>query len=147
MACGERGFTFGFVAWVVLSAAALIGAAPGTQSPPTTPRRGGNPAAAKIENAVPNTPESVAAGKRTYARLCGRCHGPSGKGDGGGAGAGGKPSDLTDAVWEFGSSDGEIFTVIRDGTSADMDSYAEQVSTSDIWNLVNFIRSIGPQPK
>ena len=65
-----------------------------------------------------------------------------GKGDGGGAGAGGQPADLTDATWDFGASDGEIFTVIRDGTSADMESYAEQISETEIWNLVNYIRSI-----
>ena len=110
----------------------------------TSPRRGGNPEAAKVRNPVPSTAESVAAGRRTYARLCSRCHGPAGKGDGGGAGAGGQPADLTDATWDFGSSDGEIFSVIRDGTSADMESYAEQIGDAEIWNLVNYIRSIGP---
>jgi len=28
-----------------------------------------------------------------------------------------------------------------------MEGYAERISDTDIWNLVNFIRSIGPQPK
>jgi mono/diheme cytochrome c family protein len=73
-----------------------------------------------------------------------RCHGPAGKGDGGGAGAGGQPADLTDDGWDFGASDGEIFTVIRDGTSADMESYAERIGETDMWHLVNYIRSIGP---
>ena len=91
---------------------------------PTAPRRGGNPEARAIKNPVASTPESVAAGKRVYSRLCVRCHGPLGKGDGGGAGAGGQPSDLTDSAWDFGSSDGETFAVIRDGTSADMEGYA-----------------------
>ncbi len=112
-----------------------------------SPRRGGHPDAAKIRNPVPDTPESVAAGRRTFTRLCVRCHGPLGKGDGGGAGAGGQPSDLTDATWEFGSSDGEIFDVIHEGTSADMEGYAERISDAEIWHLVNFIRSIGPKPK
>lgn len=112
--------------------------------PPAAPRRGGNPEAANIRNPVPSSPESAAAGKRVFSRLCVRCHGPLGKGDGGGAGAGGQPSDLTDAAWDFGSSDGEIFSVIHDGTSADMEGYAEQISDADIWNLVNYIRSIGP---
>ena len=108
----------------------------------TTPRRGGNPNASKRANPVPRSPASVEAGRRTYQRLCARCHGIAGKGDGGGAGAGGQPADLTDATWEFGSTDGEIFSVIREGTSADMESYAEQLPETEIWNLVNFIRTL-----
>jgi mono/diheme cytochrome c family protein len=89
--------------------------------PPTAPRRGGNPEAAKIANPSPPTSASVAAGKRTYQRLCVQCHGPEAKGDGGGAGAGGQPADLTGDHWDYGASDGEI------------------------WNLVNYLRSIGPR--
>ena len=92
---------------------------------------GGNPEAAKIRNPVAATPESVAVGRRNFQLLCVRCHGPEGKGDGGGAGAGGQPADLTDAAWDFGATDGEIFTVLRDGTSADMESYAERLNESD----------------
>jgi mono/diheme cytochrome c family protein len=112
---------------------------------PTTPKLGGNPAAAAIKNPVPSSTESIEAGRSTYARLCSRCHGREGKGDGAGAGAGGQPADFTDSKWEFGSSDGEIFSAIRDGTSADMDGYGERLMEHDIWNLVNFIRSLGPK--
>jgi cytochrome c oxidase cbb3-type subunit 3 len=87
----------------------------------------------------------VAEGRRTYQRLCSRCHGAEGRGDGGGAGAGGQPADLTDGQWDFGGSDGEIFHAIREGTSADMESYSERIRDTEIWNLVNFIRSIGPE--
>ena len=134
-------FLFFFFFLAVAYGATLIAAG----QTATSPRRGGNAEAAKIRNPVPNTPESVAAGRRTFTRLCVRCHGPLGKGDGGGAGAGGQPSDLTDTTWDFGSSDGEVFSVIHDGTSADMEGYAERISDSEIWNLVNFIRSIGPK--
>jgi len=127
----------------VVSAVALAAASQST----TSPRRGGNPEAAKIKNSEPYTAESVAAGRRIYMRLCVRCHGPQGKGDGGGAGAGGQPADLTGTTWEYGSSDGEIFSVIHDGTSADMDGYADRLSEADMWHLVNFIRSIGPKSK
>jgi cytochrome c oxidase cbb3-type subunit III len=113
---------------------------------PTAPRRGGNPEARKLTNPVASTAESIAAGKRLYSRLCVRCHGPLGKGDGGGAGAGGQPSNLTDATWDFGSSDGEIFSVIHEGTSADMESYAEQISDTEVWTLIIYLRSIGPKP-
>lgn len=111
------------------------------------PPKGGNPEAAKLKNPVTKTPESIAAGKKVYQRMCARCHGPNGKGDGGGAGGGGIPSDLTDDVWDQGSTDGEIFTTIHDGSSIDMESYAEQITDTDIWNIVNYLRSIGPAPE
>jgi mono/diheme cytochrome c family protein len=110
----------------------------------TAPRRGGNPEAAKLANPVARTPESIAEGRRSYARLCVRCHGPEGKGDGGGAGAGGQPADFTDDVWDFGATDGEIFVAIRDGTSADMEAYGERIKETEIWELVHFLKSLGP---
>jgi cbb3-type cytochrome c oxidase subunit III len=130
---------FAACAWLAMFVVAIE-----SQSATTTPRRGGNPEAAKIKRPAASTPESVAAGRQIYSRLCARCHGPAGKGDGGGAGAGGQPADLTDAVWDFGGTDGEIFTVIRDGTSADMEAYGERISETNIWELVAYIRSIGP---
>jgi mono/diheme cytochrome c family protein len=113
------------------------------QSP--TAHRGGNPEAARIKNPVPPTGESVAGGKRSYQRLCTRCHGPEGKGDGTAA-TGAQPPDLTDATWDFGGSDGEIFAAIHDGTSADMEGYASRLSDADIWNLVNYVRTLAAKP-
>ncbi len=52
-----------------------------------------------------------------------------------------------DATWDFGGSAGEIFTVLRDGTSADMESYAERLNETDLWNVVNFLRSLSTPPK
>jgi mono/diheme cytochrome c family protein len=108
----------------------------------TAPKRGGNPEAAKRTNPVGATPESIAAGKRAYTQLCANCHGATGKGDGNGAGAGSQPADLTDAAWDYGSSDGEIFSVIHDGTSMDMGPYGERLKETDIWNVVNYIRTL-----
>lgn len=112
------------------------------QKSPTAPRKGGNPDAAKVRSAVPSSADSVAAGKRLYTRWCANCHGPTGKGDGPGAAAGGQPADLTDAAWDYGSSEGEIFSVIHDGTSNDMGAYGERMSDAEIWNVVNFVRSL-----
>jgi len=108
-------------------------------------KKGGNAEAAKIKNPVAATPASLSAGKRSYQRLCEKCHGPEGKGDGT-AITGTQPPDLTDTKWEFGSSDGEIFAAIHDGTSADMEGYKERMGETDIWNVVNYVRSLSKQP-
>jgi mono/diheme cytochrome c family protein len=141
--------TVGSLVAVVVVAASLLVALPSPvataqagREGATAPRRGGNPEAAKIKNPVAATPESVAAGKRAYGQLCANCHGPTGKGDGSVAGTD-PPSDLTAGVWDFGSSDGEIFTVIHDGLPGkDMGGYAERLKETDIWNVVNFIRTL-----
>ena len=108
---------------------------------PAAPKKGGNPEAAKIRNPVAASADSTAAGKRVYTRMCSRCHGAEGKGDGTAATA--PVPDLTDAQWDYGSSDGEIFSVIHDGVSADMDGYAARLSDTEIWNVVNYVRSVG----
>ncbi|HZT76904.1 MAG TPA: c-type cytochrome [Vicinamibacterales bacterium] len=105
------------------------------------PKKGGNPEAAKIANPVAATPASIAAGKRVYQRLCTKCHGPEGKGDGEAA-TGAQPSDLTAASLQYGSSDGEMFSVLRHGTSRDMESYAERISETDTWNVINYVKSL-----
>ena len=107
---------------------------------PTAPRKGGNPEAAKVKNPVPAAPESAAAGKRLYQRLCIKCHGPAGKGDGEAA-VGATPADLTAGPLVFGSSDGEMFFAIHDGTSKDMEGYSARISDTDIWNVVNYVRT------
>ena len=104
------------------------------------PKKGGNPDAAKIKNPVAATPDSVAAGKRIYQRLCTKCHGPEGKGDGEAA-TGAQPSDLTAAL-QYGGSDGEMFSVLRHGTSRDMESYAERISEADTWNVINYVNTL-----
>ena len=105
------------------------------------PKKGGNPDAAKIKNPVASTPESIGAGKRVYQRLCTKCHGPEGKGDGEAA-TGAQPSDLTAPALQYGSSDGEMFSVLRHGTSRDMESYAERISETDTWNVINYIKTL-----
>ena len=56
-----------------------------------------------------------------------------------------KPADLTDAEWKHGPSDGEIFTVIRDGVKGTgMKSFSKKLTVHQIWDVINYVRSIGP---
>ena len=134
-----RGFTL--ILSLVFGAAVCVGAA---TSHPSAERQG-NPDAKKIKNPIPSDAASIEEGRKIYARNCASCHGPGGKGDGSMALAGGTPSDLTDDKWDHGSSDGEIFVVIRDGVSADMEGYKDKLSEKQIWQVINFIRSLGPK--
>jgi mono/diheme cytochrome c family protein len=108
---------------------------------------GGSPEAAKMKNPVASSPESIAKGKEAFTKNCRFCHGADAKGNGPMAPQGTHPSDLTDAKWDRGSSDGEIFAVIRDGAGPkfDMKGYKSKMTEPEIWNIVNFLRSIGPK--
>ena len=106
---------------------------------------GGSEAGKKMKNPVPATPESVAAGKALFQKNCRFCHGAEGKGNGPMAPEGTHPSDLTDAKWDRGSTDGEIFLVIREGAGPkfDMKGFKSKMSETDTWNIVNYLRSLG----
>jgi len=111
----------------------------------------GDPDAAKLKNPVAASPDSIAAGKKTYSTLCTSCHGADAKGgivlsvieDKGGN----QPPDLTDDKWDHGATDGEIFAVIKNGIGPDffMVPWGDKLKDPDIWNVVNFLRSIGPK--
>jgi mono/diheme cytochrome c family protein len=108
-----------------------------------------NAKAAKLKNPLTSNAATVDAGRELYLTHCASCHGKKGKGDGGQALGGGTPSDLTDATWEHGSTDGEIYWVIREGieSNADMLAYKKTLSEKETWQIVVFIRSIGPKKK
>jgi mono/diheme cytochrome c family protein len=117
---------------------------PEAAHPPTDVHR--HPDAAKLKNPVVANATSTAAGQKVYARLCAACHGDAGKGDGKmGEEMIPKPADLTDGDWKHGSSDGEIYTLIRNGAKGTgMKAYSRKLTTHEIWDVVNYIRSIGP---
>jgi mono/diheme cytochrome c family protein len=105
-----------------------------------------HPEAAKLKNPVAANAASVAAGQTIYAKQCAGCHGDAGKGDGSmGEELNPKPSNLTDADWKHGTSDGEMFVLIRDGAKGTgMKGYKAKLTTRQIWDVVNYVRSLGP---
>jgi len=106
-----------------------------------------HPAAARLKNPVPASAASIAAGQAVYQKQCAGCHGDTGKGDGAmGEELTPKPSNLSDADWKHGSTDGEIFTVVRDGVkSTGMKAFGRKMTTHQLWDVVNYVRSIGPK--
>ncbi len=110
---------------------------------------GGSPEGKAMKNPVASSAESIAAGQAAYAKNCRFCHGPEAKGDGPMAPKDTHPSDLTDAKWDRGATDGEIFLVIQNGAGPDMKmkGYKGRMTDNDIWSVVNYLRSVGPKKK
>ena len=53
------------------------------------------------------------------------------------------PSNLADATWDHGATDGKIFTAIKSGLPPEfaMEAWGDRITDPDIWNLVNDLRS------
>ena len=98
----------------------------------------------KMKNPVASNAASVTAGKAAYQKYCRFCHGAEGLGDGAIGTEGSKPSDLTDEEWMRGSTDGEIFVVLRDGAGPkfEMKGFKGRMTDQDMWHVVNYIRSL-----
>lgn len=127
------GFALAFVTFAILN----VGIS--AQNP------GGSPEAQKVKNPVAASPESIAAGKATFLKYCRFCHGEDAKGDGPMAPKDTHPANLTDATWDHGSTDGEIFAVVRNGAAPKLDMKPNKaLADQDIWNIINYLRSIGP---
>jgi mono/diheme cytochrome c family protein len=110
--------------------------------------RGGNASARAIKNPVAATPASVTAGAAAFKKYCAFCHGVDAKGNGPLAPKDSNPPDLTDAKWDFGSADGEVYAVIANGAgpNSKMVAFKGKMPDQDLWNIINYLRSLGPKP-
>jgi len=139
--CGPRRWSVLAIGGVLVATTILF-----AQEHPAAPH--GHPDAQKLKNPIAPTGASIAAGAQAYAKFCANCHGTSGRGNGrlaaGVAMYGNRPSDLTDDTWQHGSTDGEIFVVIRDGIGPEfqMDAFKNKLSEEEIWNVVNYVKSL-----
>jgi mono/diheme cytochrome c family protein len=102
-----------------------------------------NGGAAAVKNPIAATAESVAAGDQLYRKNCASCHGIKAEGGSGNDLIPASP-DLTDDTWDHGSSDGAIFNNIKNGVAPDfnMTPWKDQLKDDEIWNVVNYLRSI-----
>lgn len=143
--CRRARATARFTAIVLIATAA---ASLATVSVMAQAVKGGNPKAAAIVNPVKPTPDSIRKGRQQYQRACRHCHGVTGVGDGPLAPKNPSPANLTDDKWDYGASDGEVFSIIANGVggSSEMKGHRSEITTTEMWNIVNFLRTIGPTP-
>jgi len=106
-------------------------------------------AASTPSGAVPANPEpgdlaSATRGGMLFFQECAPCHGGGGKGDGPeGVNLPSRPRDLT-APRMRGLTDGEIFQTISAGRGY-MPSWQNRLSEPQIWDLVNYVRTLSQE--
>jgi len=114
-----------------------------TQSSAKTPSYSAIPVeAAKQQNPVKATPESVARAKKWWTLDCAMCHGK----DGDGKGETARDMklqivDFTDPNTLKDHSDGELYYIIKNGHQ-DMPPEGDRIKTEEGWDLVNYVRSL-----
>jgi mono/diheme cytochrome c family protein len=109
------------------------------------------PKASALKNPVAATPESIAAGKAAYDANCAACHGDKAQGSEKAGVAisiiqeqgGRQPPDLIDDVWDHGSTDAEIYTVIKRGVPPTMMAgWDGRIPDTEIWSIINYLRAL-----
>jgi len=92
-------------------------------------------------NTVKPSPESITKGKKLYGFDCEMCHGKNGDGKGDMASDMKNVTDFTNPDALKNRTDSELFNVIRKG-KGEMPAEGDRAKDADIWNLVNYIRSL-----
>ena len=99
-----------------------------------------------------NSSRALVEGKRLYQTNCSNCHGNSAQGatkagfdisiitERGGK----QPPNLTDGVWDYGSTDSDILKVIKEGKTANMmPSFQGSMTDSQIKHVIAYVRTLG----
>jgi len=129
----------GLVAVLLATGCVSYGDKPAAQENATPPPSNGLPV-----NPEPGDLSSATRGGVLFSQNCARCHGSGGKGDGPeGVNLPSKPRDLT-APRVHGLADGEIFQTISAGRGY-MPSWQTRLSEPQIWDLVNYIRTLSQE--
>ncbi len=100
------------------------------------------PAVAAV-NPAPYTQIAIKNGRTHYLRHCQICHGFDGRAL---ENIDFEAADLTDPErWRFGTTDGDLFRSTKFGAGLDMPPFEAELDDGEIWDLVHYLRSIGPK--
>ena len=123
-------------------AALAAAGAPGTLGSLAREGSGEEPDAKGLENPLPYSKATLAQGRKHYLRHCQICHGYDGRAL---ENIDYEAADLTAPdMWRYGTSDGEIFVNTRDGAGDEMPPFRSQLKDKEIWQVVHYVRSLGP---
>jgi mono/diheme cytochrome c family protein len=99
------------------------------------------------EKLTPGKAEANVQGHRAmelYRKFCVRCHGADGKGS---DNAGKQTPDFTSRAWQERTTDAHITATVREGKGMRMPSFHGRISNDQIPDLVNYLRTFGPDRK
>jgi copper transport protein len=98
-----------------------------------------------LRNPIPRSLESIARGRQLFEKNCAVCHGAEGRGDGAAAAAlPQRPDDLSRIAPPPIFPDGVVAYRIVNGVKM-MPAYKSMLSENEIWDLLNFIRSLSTE--
>ncbi|HEY4900876.1 MAG TPA: c-type cytochrome [Terriglobales bacterium] len=95
----------------------------------------------KMVNPVKPTAESLAQGKKYYGYDCAMCHGKTGDGKGDVENTDKLP-DFTNPASLKDKTDGELFCSLKTG-KGHMPLENIRVTPNELWNLINYVHSLG----
>lgn len=93
-----------------------------------------------LKNPLPNEPQVVALGEKTYNTFCVPCHGAGGKGDGSITDLYPRPPDITADIYQK-RSDGFFFHRITFGANI-MPGYGHAIMPHERWATVHYLRKL-----
>ena len=97
-----------------------------------------------LRNPIPMSAASIARGRSLFGKNCAVCHGAEGRGDGPAAAAlQQRPDDLGRIAPPPIFPDGVVAYRIINGVKT-MPAFKATLSENEIWDLLNFIRSLAP---
>jgi mono/diheme cytochrome c family protein len=95
-------------------------------------------------NPIPRSSQSINRGRQLFQRYCAACHGSEAHGDGPAAASlPQRPEDLTEIAPPPYFPDGVVAYRIANGGDI-MPAWKSVLSSEEIWDLINFIRSLHP---
>ena len=99
-----------------------------------------------LRNPIPRSTQSIARGRLLFTKNCVVCHGAEGRGDGAAAAAlPQRPEDLSRIAPPPVFPDGVVAYRIINGVNM-MPAFKAALSENEIWDLLNFIRSLAVKP-
>jgi len=99
-----------------------------------------------LRNPIPLSADSIARGRQLFQKNCAVCHGAEGRGDGVAAAAlPQRPDDLSKIAPPPIFPDGVVTYRIINGVKM-MPAFKATLSENEIWDLLNFIRSLAVKP-